>query len=152
MINQIQNFLSGIRNIYESLGFKPEVGEIIKKEKDFKANEISAIIGFVGDFSGQVYVSIDITTAMNLTTVLLGGMEVNEVDELVLSAVGEFLNMIMGNASIAFSEKGVMLDIAPPTVVVGENVIFTNKMLNYQILVESVDLGKIIFDIAIKDE
>ena len=47
-------------------------------------------------------------------------MEVKELDEISTSAICELGNMIMGNASTAFSVKNIGIDITPPTMCEGD--------------------------------
>lgn len=82
--------------------------------------DICALINIVGDLSGQVSMSMDADTGMLLASEMLGGMEISEVDELVVSAVGELCNMMMGSVCSSMSALSHSVDITPPVVLVGE--------------------------------
>jgi len=44
-------------------------------------------------------------------------MEVSEMDEMVKDVIAEFVNIIMGNISVKFSEGNTKVDLTPPTLV-----------------------------------
>lgn len=50
------------------------------------------------------------------------GMELNELDEMALSAVGELANMISGNIAINLEKAGYKIEISPPSVVKGREI------------------------------
>lgn len=58
---------------------------------------------------------------------MMGGMEVKDLDEIAISAIGEIGNMIMGNTSTIYAQKGLKIDITPPTIVLGEKIEISNK-------------------------
>ncbi len=44
-------------------------------------------------------------------------MDFNEVDEMVLDIINEFVNVILGNIAVKFSKDGVKVDLTPPQTV-----------------------------------
>jgi CheY-specific phosphatase CheX len=43
--------------------------------------------------------------------------EFDEIDEMTLDIIAEFVNVILGNIAVKFSEDGVKVDLTPPTIV-----------------------------------
>jgi len=50
------------------------------------------------------------------------GMELSEIDEMALSAVGELANMISGNIATNLEKVGYKIEISPPSVVKGKEI------------------------------
>ena len=48
------------------------------------------------------------------------GQEIEQMDDMAISAIGELGNMIIGNACTLYYQKGLHTNISTPEVVVGE--------------------------------
>lgn len=70
-------------------------------------------IELIGALQGKVIFGFSRELALNLIRILTM-MELEELDELVQSALCELTNISCGSATIALSEKGVSCDIRPP--------------------------------------
>ncbi|MDR0643785.1 MAG: chemotaxis protein CheX [Treponema sp.] len=104
--------------------FKQFIGcEIVVKtpyfsEKDsIEGGDISAVIGFTGEARGAVIVSMQKEVAIKLTDILTGSQHL-VVDDDVLDAVGEIVNIIAGNVKQKLEEAMKMV-ISLPTIVEG---------------------------------
>lgn len=112
-----------------SIDFK--LGKVYIKEPTYKVDQVVVIIGMTGGIKGQVNFCMSLSTAKNIASKMMGGYPVNEFDELAKSAIGEMANMIMGNTSTIFSQKGINVEITPPSILIGENMtLSTSKMIN----------------------
>jgi chemotaxis protein CheX len=146
----INSFISSIDNVIQSFSSQPtSFGEIKTLNKEFVGGNISVVMGMVGDYTGTAYLTMDNAVGQNITSLMLGGMVITEVDEVVTSAVGEFCNMIMGGACNELSVQNITVDITPPTVIVGNVVTFNNNMLTMCIPIKSKHFGDIDFDLAL---
>lgn len=74
--------------------------------------EIDVAIGVVGDLQGKVIYRFPVATSLGIVR-LMSGMEFNEVDAFVTSAISEIANIISGNVLTALSEN-MKCDILPP--------------------------------------
>lgn len=83
----------------------------------FEQEAISVLIGLVGGVKGRIIIdtSYDVINAIGKS---MFGMDVQE--EMVESLTGELGNMIAGNLCVSVEEKGLILDISPPTVMTGK--------------------------------
>lgn len=72
-------------------------------------------IGITGDLTGEVLYSFPVETTLEIVK-MLSGMELTEIDEFVMSALGEISNIISGNAVTALSASDITCDIAPPEI------------------------------------
>lgn len=150
-IKYTDSFKNALKNVLESFSSKEiECLEIDNLEKRYDLKDIYVVIGIVGDFSGNAYISMDKKTSIEIASEMLGGMEISEVDELVISAVGELGNMVMGTACSLISENNVKIDITPPTVILGEKVYFSNDVKIYKFPIKIKELGLIDLDITIR--
>ena len=105
--------------------------ELSVAEKIEPENIINVSIGVTGDLKGTIIFSFSEKMALNLVEEM-AGMEFNEFDKFVASAIGELANIISGNAMMNFSEAGYNCDIVPPQITVGRNKTFstaTKKVL-----------------------
>ena len=80
---------------------------------------VTVIIGMTKDIWGNVAYNLTETTAMNIASIMMGGMPVTQFDELPQSAISELVNMVTANAATRFEQMGLQVDISPPSLVVG---------------------------------
>jgi len=73
------------------------------------------LLGITGQLHGQVLLAMGIDVACSLASKMMMGMPVEELNDMTRSALGELMNMMMGNAMTYFSEMDILLDITPPT-------------------------------------
>ncbi len=76
-------------------------------------DEIDIAIPVVGDLSGEVVYRFPVTTSLNMVNIM-SGMQVEEVDAFVTSAISEIANIISGNVLMTLSENALTCDILPP--------------------------------------
>jgi len=147
----INPFLSAVENVLGQFGVQGiKKGAIKVKEIMTIDKEITAFVGIVGDLRGNVAYSFNSDTAMKLVSSMMGGMPVNQIDDMARSAVSELSNMFLGNAINAFGTSCGNLDITPPSVVMGEDIFFilgstTTLMINIE-----TDAGTIEINIGLE--
>jgi chemotaxis protein CheX len=87
-------------------------------EKDSVAGgDVSAVIGLTGGVRGAVIISMQKELAIKLTNILTGA-EYTQVDDDVLDAVGEIVNIIAGNVKQKLEDM-LQIIISLPTIVKG---------------------------------
>jgi chemotaxis protein CheX len=127
-------------------------GQVFIKDSTFLADSVVIIIGIAGEFKGQVFFSMNESTACNIASTMMFGMEVKKLDDMAKSAIAELGNMIMGNVSTEFYNSGIKIDITPPTTLVGKEMAFSTKNLKticVPLLLEK--LGKIEISVALTE-
>jgi chemotaxis protein CheX len=82
--------------------------------------DISGIIGFSGEASGAVAISLTDTTACKVTDILTDGVSHDKMDDDVIDAVGEIINIIAGNVKKNFEEE-LRIKISLPSIVKGKD-------------------------------
>lgn len=97
-----------------------DVGEPIEGSGGNVPANITSMIGLGNDIRGMLAVHCPAVVAKDITGTFLG-MEVAELDDDVMDAVGEIANMVAGSLKIAFSRNGQDIELAIPTTIVGKS-------------------------------
>lgn len=85
---------------------------------------MGVLIGFTGDIRGRLLIVGNHSTFANIGE-LMFGFQLN--DEMLESFIGELGNMIAGNFCTLISNDGLLIDITPPTVLIGQTKISCNE-------------------------
>lgn len=119
MDKYIQPFISVSKNV-----FKEFVGADLNEERPYFAQtgavmewDISAVIGLTGEARGAVVISMKKELAIKITG-MLTGQDPRNVDDDVVDAIGEIVNIIAGNVKKSL-EDSFRLVISLPTIVQG---------------------------------
>mgnify|MGYP001806242707 FL=1 len=120
----MEKYIQPFVDVCESV-FRDFIGTELITERPFFADkndphdwDISAIIGLAGEARGAVVISMKKPLALKLTGVLTGtGHE--DLDDEVIDAIGEIINIIAGNAKRGL-EESFRLVISLPTIVRGK--------------------------------
>ena len=120
MKKYIQPFINVCKNVFRDfVGQEIEARMPYFMEKDESGEwDISGIIGLTGEARGAVVISLKQELAMKLTSILTGA-EYTKMDDDVVDAVGEILNIIAGNVKQEL-EDAFSLVISLPTIVKGK--------------------------------
>lgn len=113
---------SGMHILRETTQMEIDRGSPSLDDGQFKAPEVSVVLGIVGDMEGQVIYAVSMGCALGIAGKMMGGIEVKELDEMSKSAIAELGNMITGNAATRFEKDNLNIDISPPTVMTGSGV------------------------------
>jgi chemotaxis protein CheX len=76
---------------------------------------INIAVGITGDLSGEALYRFPEQTTLEIVK-MMSGMEFTEIDEFVLSALGEVANIISGNAVTDLTNRDLTCDILPPRI------------------------------------
>jgi chemotaxis protein CheX len=120
MERYIQPFIKVCTSVFKSfIGEELGTGRPYFSDKD-AVNEwdVSAVIGLTGEARGAVVISMKKELAIRLTDILSGTAH-NSLDEEVVDAIGEIVNIIAGNVKRELEEL-FRLVISLPTIVKGK--------------------------------
>lgn len=92
------------------------------------SNKVSVILGINGQLNGQIICSIDEQTARNIVGVMMGGMNIEVLDDIGWSAIQEFGNWVAGTTATELSKEDVLIDVTPPIVNEGNSSFRSNKL------------------------
>lgn len=121
MEKYIQPFVDVCTSVFKDfLGVELTTDRPYFQEKsDFGAWDISAVIGLTGEARGAVVISMKRDLAIRITDTLTGSPH-KDMDEEVIDAIGEIINIIAGNAKRGL-EESFKLVISLPTIVRGKS-------------------------------
>lgn len=96
-----------------------EVGKPYVKETAFDGDSVVVNIGLTGQMRGQVLLAMPSQVACDIASKMCF-MQIEQLDDMSLSALSELGNMIFGNAATVLSTKGIVIDITPPSIIQGK--------------------------------
>ncbi|NLM38716.1 MAG: chemotaxis protein CheX [Firmicutes bacterium] len=108
--------------------------------------EANVVIGVTGDLTGSLLYSFPKEMALEMVKIM-SGMEMDELDAFVTSAMGELANIISGNALTRLSQQNYNCNIVPPQIMVGGG--RSLSMATPQAIVLSLETAIGNFDITI---
>ncbi|ABI68753.1 chemotaxis protein CheX [Syntrophomonas wolfei] len=123
-IKYINPFINGLLNVCSMLGMQElKRTGLSKREKLQTEHDVNVIIGLVGGLKGNVVLSMHEATACHIASTMMGGMPVPQFDLMPKSAICELANMVAGNSVSNLQEIGSLVDITPPTLISGKNMV-----------------------------
>lgn len=151
-VEYINPFIQGTQSVLKNVcNEETSLGKIYLKSSPYTGETISIIIGVTGDIKGQVIFSLNISSACTIASKMMMGMPVPEMDELAKSAISELTNMILGNTATLFYNKGINIDITPPSLLMGQNIqISTTKSQTICIPLQLSDGNNFEIDVSLQ--
>lgn len=123
----IEPFLRGAYTVLETiLGTTPTREQLSLRKTSFTTQQLTIMAGVNGEVEGTAMYGMSLATARNIASAMIGS-EVQEMDEMAVSAVSELGNMITGSATTLLSQKGLDVDITPPSIIRGMDVDISTK-------------------------
>ncbi len=115
----INPFVEGVDNVFETmLGMKPKRHQLkVSGSLPDDVQCLTSMIGISGEVSGMVALRFPEATALALAGRFLGN-ELSEIDDSVVDAISELVNMVGGSAKAKF-DHDPPLQLGLPTVVAG---------------------------------
>ena len=105
-----------------------QFGPISKDDFFVSGEPLFIMLGITGEITGQVCVVMGAETAKDIASRMMMGMPVEALDDMAKSALSELGNMMMGNAATLLSNNNVLIDITPPTLLVGSAILSSPEM------------------------
>jgi len=129
-VEYINPFIEASQFVLKTVaGLDIRLGKIFMKDSPYNSDSVVIIIGITGKIRGQVIFTLSKEAALNICSNMMGGMEVAEFDEIAKSAISEMTNMILGNTATILFNRGIQIDITPPSLLMGAGMqISSNKM------------------------
>lgn len=129
-VEYINPFIEASQTVLkQTANIDAKLGKVTLKDSPFISDSVVIIVGLTGKMRGQAVFSMTKKVALDVASAMMGGMTVNELDEISKSAISELTNMILGNAATLLYSKGIGIEITPPSFLTGDNLqISTTKM------------------------
>lgn len=147
--NKINAFITGLIEVSGMLGIDSLTRTGLGAREQLKTeNEVNVIIGLVGDIKGNVVLSMQEKTAMNIASKMMGGLPVSEFDLMPKSALCELTNMVSGRSVSELEKIGVITNITPPTLIHGRNLISLISQVETLVVKFAAEEGELELNIA----
>lgn len=118
--------------------------------EEYKSNGMSVLIGIIGKFSGRMLLDLSKETANALTSALLR-KEPENPDEM-LAALGEFTNIVAGNACSTLNRKNKALGLrlAPPSILYGDSLYISTPTFKTTTAIAETKFGNMLLNVGFK--
>lgn len=119
-----KSIIEAVSEMFQMFGLSVSFIEEIEEAHQFTGEEVNVLVGLADGLKGNIVLGFKKSTAVNIVSAMMGGMEVFELDFMAKSALGELANMTIGSAvmKLMWSET---INLSPPTVVIGEDMTLT---------------------------
>jgi chemotaxis protein CheX len=142
-------FISAAEILSMEAGLKVQRGQLSLTASRWTGHKVTAMVSVIGEVEGTVLIGMSEQTAVNFTSAMLGG-KIADFNNIVLSAVAEFGNVVSGRAVAKLETLGYNADISPPTLLYGDACrISTLTLKRLQIPLET-DLGMFELSVALR--
>lgn len=117
----VETFINSTTEILTSFGIEEIVsGNSYTKESFTCKYNLTTTIGLSGNVRGNIALSMPYDTAKKIASIMMMGMEITEIDEMSVSALGEMTNMICGQVLMELSSQNLSINVTPPTIIHGD--------------------------------
>ncbi|MGM0471237.1 MAG: chemotaxis protein CheX [Bacillota bacterium] len=145
----INPVLNATNEVLENmLQIEAKQGELEAQDEAISTQKANISISITGDLAGSILFSFSEDMALKMVE-KMSGMEMDELDKFVTSAIGELANIISGKAMTNLHDGNYCCDIAPPQIIIGDNQTIsmeTSKILTVPL---KTDLGKFEINMSI---
>lgn len=148
----INPFITATSEVFRTmLSIDPVRGQLYVKANEKLPYDISGIIGLAGEANGFVIISMTETLALRIVEKFIGEKK-DKLDDDVIDAIGEILNMIAGGAKQVFSRTGIRFKISIPNVVCGkDHIVGKQKNVKCLGMTFKVDNEVFVIEVALKE-
>lgn len=117
-------------------------------QREYQSAGITIIIGISGKFSGRMLLDLSKETVSKIAAAIFR-REPKDHDETV-AALGEFSNIIAGNACSILNRKNKALGLrlAPPSILSGDNVIISTPMFSTTTAIAETNYGDLLLNVG----
>jgi DNA-binding NarL/FixJ family response regulator len=111
---------------------------------------MTVIIGIIGKFSGRMLIDLSKETANNIATAIFR-KELKSTDEM-MAALGEFSNIIAGNACSILNRKNKALGlrVAPPSILAGDSVLISAAAFTTTTVIAETNFGELMMNVGFR--
>ena len=119
IINSVLNSITGTFKTSTKVDLKMGKPQLLKSIEGRYG--IVTTIGFNGVLEGNIVYTFNQDVGLEIANSMMGGMmDLNEMDEMAISAIGELGNMISGAVATNLEKIGYSINITPPSIVEGK--------------------------------
>lgn len=147
----LESFSKSVVNVLEQFGITGLVEkEMQTKDEMLIESEFTAFVGLVGNIQGNIAYCYSIDTAKQLASIMMMGMPIDDINDMVRSALAELSNMFAGTSASLLENKNISMEITPPSVVVGKDMYFILSFHEAYSVVLQSPIGEIEVNISLE--
>lgn len=152
-IEYINPFIEASQTVLKQVAnVDAKLGKVYLRSSPYKGESILIIVGITGKMRGQAIFTMSKKVAFMIASAMMFGTPVDELNEISKSAISELTNMILGNTATLLYNKGIGIEITPPSLLLGENLqISQAKMQTICVPLFLTDTDTLEIDISIED-
>lgn len=137
----------------EMLGESIESEDLGEKKSPIEVENFAIIVGLAGQIAGQLVFGFTEEMVFKIARKMIQ-QEVMELDELTLSAIAEFANVLSGHVTMDLVEAGSKrLGMSPPSIVMGKDLKISTKIQPIEkININMKEYGNMSLHIALKEK
>jgi len=148
----VNSFYKATKDVFQlMLSLDTRRGDIKVVEDLVCSKDANVVIGVTGDLKGTVIFEFSKDMALEMVKIM-SGMEMDEIDSFVSSALGEVANIIGGNALTILSQSNYKCDIVPPQILIGEYKSFSMASQKALLLPLITSIGEFNISIFLKEK
>lgn len=110
---------------------------------------VNVHINFSGEIHGQIFYGMSVQTAKQIASKMIG-QRLRMLNDFAQSALSELGNMITGHATAKLEEFYPNLNISPPTVIIGDDVLVSTVDVNRLYILLDSDIGEVEISVVIE--
>ena len=152
-VEYINPFIEASQTVLMQIGgIEAKLGKVYIKSSPYTSDNVLVIVGLTGKMRGQTIFSMSKDAAMSIASTMMGGYPVTELDEITKSAISELTNMILGNTATILYNRGVGIEITPPSLLLGTNMQISSSKMKTVCVPMELSIGHLLeIDIAVED-
>ncbi|NLD45573.1 MAG: chemotaxis protein CheX [Clostridiaceae bacterium] len=152
-VEYINPFIEASQTVLKQIaGMDAKIGNVFLKDSPYSSDNVIIIVGLTGKIRGQALFSMSKEVAFSIASSMMGGIVLTELDEISKSAISELTNMILGNTATILYNKGIGIEITPPSFLMGDNMqISPTKMKTVCVPLLLGDKGQLEIDISVEE-
>lgn len=151
-IKYINPFIDSlVTNLEHMTNIQAERMDLSVSKEARTSAEISGIIGLGGEVKGSAIISFPLGIALKVASAMFME-ELTEINDDVKDAIGEFANIVIGNARNKLVDSGLSVSISTPTIIVGVDHKISHPLnIPFLVIPFKTDLGIFQVNIGIKE-
>lgn len=152
-IKYINPFIESVLNNLEQMAaLKAEKQQLTVSKEAKTSAEISGVIGLSGSAKGSAVISFSRPVALAVASAMFME-ELTEINDDVKDAIGEFANIVVGNARNKLVDDGLDITISTPTIIVGkDHEISHPQNIPFLVIPFKSDIGSFQINIGVKEQ
>ena len=130
-----------------------KIGDVHVNKSPYISQNVVVTVGFTGDAKGQLSLAMSEKSALIIAGGMMGGMQLEILDEYSKSAICELSNIMFGNVATVLFNEGLTVNITPPIVMVGNEIkVSVGKLQVISIPLLMNDVNIISIDIVVMSD